>query len=135
MFAAYGLLTLIYYGPFIRVKNKDAPHIAELKREVAIWERTAQRLNVVSLEERAVRDAILAKAMDVRNQLNQEVSVNMQSSKDLWQKNLAELESKYRITNWVLLGKSASVLIVVIFMFFMSNIIPKVELELGNCQC
>ena len=138
MVAAYGFLSLIYwlspYLPisFIRVKNKDPPHIAELKREIAIWERTAQRLNVVSLEERAVRDAILSKAMDVRNQLNQEVGVTMHSSKDLWQKNLAELESKYRITNWRLLLKSSVVLAVVIFMFFMSHVLPKVEIELGQ---
>ena len=132
MVAAYGLLSFIYYVSFIRLKNTDPPHIAELKREVTIWERTAQRLNVVSLEERAVRDAILAKAMDVRNQLNQEVNVNMHSSKDLWQKNLAELESKYRITNWALLIKSSLVLVVVILMFFLSHIIPYVELELGS---
>lgn len=159
MLAAYGLLSIVYYASkkawkkeFIRdlvheggiygkltdfllcfrVESEEPPHIAELKREVAIWERTAQRLNVVSLEERAVRDAILAKANDVRNQLNQEVNVTMHSSKDLWQKNLSELESKYRITNWVLLMKSSVVLGVVIFMFFMSHVIPGVELELGE---
>lgn len=131
MVAAYGLLSLIYYVSFIRVKNKDPPHIAELKREIAIWKRTAERLNVVSLEERAVRDAILAKADDVQNQLNQEATSSMHSSKDMWQKNLAELESKYRITNWVLLIKSSSVLVVVIFMFFMSHTLPSVELHLG----
>lgn len=132
MLSAYGLLSLIYFVSFIRVKNKDPPHVSELKREIAIWERTAQRLNVVSLEERAVRDAILAKAMDVRNQLNQEVGVSMDSSKDMWQKNLAELESKYRITNWTLLIKSSVVLTVVILMFFLSHIIPNFELELGQ---
>ena len=132
MLSAYGLLSLIYFVSFIRVKNKDPPHVSELKREIAIWERTAQRLNVVSLEERAVRDAILAKAMDVRNQLNQEVGVSMHSSKDMWQKNLAELESKYRITNWTLLIKSSVVLTVVILMFFLSHIIPNFELELGQ---
>ena len=130
MLAAYGLLSLYYRFSFFNV-NKDPPHISELKREVAIWERTAQRLNVVSLEERAVRDAILAKAMDVKNQLKQEANVTMHSSKDLWQKNLAELESKYRITDWILLIKSSAVLLVVIFMFFMSNILPKIELNLG----
>ena len=132
MVTAYGLLSLIYCVALVRVKDVDPPHVAELKREIRIWERTAQRLNVVSLEERAVRDAIMAKAEDVRNQLNQEVNVNVHSSKDFWQKNLAELESKYRITNWLLLIKSSVVLMVVIFMFFMSNIIPKVELELGQ---
>ncbi len=131
--AAYGLLSLIYCVSLVRVKNKDPPHIAELKREIAIWERTAQRLNVVSLEERAVKDAILSKAMDVQNQLDQEVNSTMDSSKDLWQKNLSELESKYRITDWVLLIKSAGVLVVVILMFFLSHVIPNFELDLGGC--
>ncbi len=132
MVTAYGLLSLIYYVSFIRVKNKDPPHIAELQREIDIWERTAERLNVVSLEERAVRDAILAKAADVRKQLNQQSSSKMDSSKDMWQNNLAILESKYKITNWVLLIKSVSVLAVVIILFFISNLIPNIELELGG---
>ena len=119
---------------FIRVTNKDPPHIAELKREVSIWEKTALRLNIVSLEERAVRDAILAKAMDVRNQLNQEVNISMHTSKDMWQKNLTLFESKYRITDWVLLVKSSIVLVVVILMFFLSHTIPKVELGLGKLK-
>ena len=114
------------------VQNKDPPHIAELKREIAIWERTALRLNVVSLEERAVRDAILAKAMDVRNQLNQEVNITMHSSKDLWQKNLQELENKYRISNAILFIQSSIVLIIVIFLFFLSHFIPGLELEIGE---
>jgi Na+/H+ antiporter NhaD/arsenite permease-like protein len=132
MVAAYGLLSLIYYVSWIRVKNKEPPHVAELKREVAIWERTAQRLNVVSLEERAVRDALLAKAMDVRNQLSQEVNVTVDTSKDMWQKNLSELESKYSITDRVLLVKSTVVLVIVILMFFLSHIIPSVEIGLGE---
>lgn len=142
MVVAYLVLTGIYYmskssSPILRdlslfrVQNKDPPHIAELKREIAIWERTALRLNVVSLEERAVRDAILAKAMDVRNQLNQEVNITMHSSKDMWQKNLQELESKYRISNVVLFIKSSVVLVIVILLFFLSHFIPGLELEIG----
>ena len=118
----------------MRVKNKDPPHVSELKREVAIWERTAQRLNVVSLEERAVKDALISKAAEVRSQLNLEVNTSMQSAQDLWQKNLAELESKYCITDKILLVKSSIVLLVVILLFFLSNLIPKIELDLGKIQ-
>ena len=132
MLAAYGLLSLIYCVSYIRVKNKDPPHVAELKREMITWERAAQRLSVVSMEERAVKDALLAKSMDVRNQLNQEVNVMVDTSRDSWQKNLSELESKYRITNWVLFMKSSVVLVVVILMFFLSHIIPSVEIDLGE---
>lgn len=57
---------------------------------------------------------------------------SMQSAMDLWQKNLSELEGKYRITNKILLTKSSIVLLVVILLFFLSNTIPSVELELGK---
>lgn len=73
MLVAYGLLNLIYGLHYVRLKNKDPPHVAELKREIAIWERTARRLPVVSLEERAVRDALRAKASEVRLQLRQQI--------------------------------------------------------------
>jgi len=56
----------------------------------------------------------------------------MQSAMDLWQKNLSELERKYRITNKILLAKSSIVLVVVILLFFLSNTIPNVELDLGK---
>ena len=75
MVTAYILLLLIYCFQYMRLKNKDLPHIAELKREIAIWERTAQRLPVVSLEERAVREALQTKAAEVRLQLRQEINV------------------------------------------------------------
>ena len=44
----------------------------ELKREIAIWERTARLMPTVSLEERAVRDAIRAKAREVQHQLREQ---------------------------------------------------------------
>ena len=130
--SAYILLFIIYNFQYVRVKNKDPPHISELKREVAIWERTAQRLNVVSLEERAVRDALLSKAAEVRSQISMEENTSMQSAQEIWKKNLAALESKYCITDYLLLGKSSIVLLVVILFFFLSNIIPKIELDLGK---
>ena len=61
------------YCTCVRLPNKDPPHISELKREIAIWERTASQMPVVSLEETAVRDALRTKASEVRHQLQQEV--------------------------------------------------------------
>lgn len=45
--------------------------VLELKREIAIWERTARLMPVVSLEERAIRDALRTKAAEVREQLKE----------------------------------------------------------------
>ena len=71
MVVAYAVLACIYCT-CVRLPNKDRPHIAELKREIAIWERTALQMPVVSLEETAVRDALRTKASEVRNQLHRE---------------------------------------------------------------
>ncbi len=131
LFVAYGFLYIMHRF-FISVRNKDPPNIAELKREIHIWQRTAQRLNVISLEDRGIRDALMAKATEVRSQLAQEVENTSQSAQDMWQKNLEELESRYRITDRVLLVKSTVVLFVVIVMFFISNLLPGFELELGE---
>ena len=56
---------------------------------------------------------------------------SMQSTKELWQQNLAKLEQQYAITNVPLLVKSSCVLFVVILLFFLANVIPSVKLELG----
>ena len=72
MVVAYAVLGCIYCT-YVKLPNKDPPHIAEMKREIAIWERTASQMPVVSLEETAVRDALMTKANEVRMQLQQEV--------------------------------------------------------------
>ena len=45
----------------------------ELKREIAIWKRTARHMRVVSLEERGVRDMLLRKAEEVQMQLREQL--------------------------------------------------------------
>ena len=59
----------------IRLITPEPPHVAELKREMAIWQRTAGRMPQVSLEERAVREALQQKARDVEQQLKENFSV------------------------------------------------------------
>ena len=168
-----------------------------MKREIAIWERTARLMPIVSLEDRAVRDALRAKAAEVKQQLNEAKSTRsvfstcrqsnlhseanlfkikyiysvcdfkitlsqifelhnvfflvkyaaiiikitsfffqisrQRSNMDIWQKNLMELEERYKISDYLLLIKSFSVLVVIIFLFFFSHFIPNIELELGEC--
>jgi hypothetical protein len=75
MVTGYIVLALFYYIMYVGRRDSDPPHIAELKREIAIWERTARYMPVVSLEERAVREALRTKARDVRNQLKEQKSM------------------------------------------------------------
>ena len=46
----------------------------ELKREIAIWKRTARHMRVVSLEEQGVRDMLLRKAQEVQLQLREQLN-------------------------------------------------------------
>jgi hypothetical protein len=131
MVTGYIVLALFYYIMYVGRRDSDPPHIAELKREIAIWERTARYMPVVSLEERAVREALRTKARDVRNQLKEQKSMSLRTAANHWRKNLAELENRYKITDRVLLVKSSIVLLVVIVIFFTSHFIPFIELNLG----
>ena len=59
----------------VRLHNPEPQEVVEMKRELAIWQRTAARLPVVSLEERAVREALQAKAHEVEQQLKENFSL------------------------------------------------------------
>ncbi|KAL5460210.1 hypothetical protein EMCRGX_G033639 [Ephydatia muelleri] len=130
---AFVTLSVMYTHCFqyVVLKNKDLPHIAELKREITIWERTAKQLSAASPEERAVQEALNAKAMAVTMLLHQEECRSSMLKAESWQKKLSELEESHRITDMILLVKSIAVLISVVILFFLSNVIPNHELGLG----
>eukprot|EP00731_Ephydatia_muelleri_P031096 Em0022g610a len=130
---AFVTLSVMYTHCFqyVVLKNKDLPHIAELKREITIWERTAKQLSAASPEERAVQEALNAKAMAVTMLLHQEECRSSMLKAESWQKKLSELEENHRITDRILLVKSIAVLISVVILFFLSNVIPNYELGLG----
>ena len=52
---------------------------------------------------------------------------------ELWRSRLPELEAKYTITDKNLLLRSSAVLLVVIVLFFVSNLIEALHLDLGRC--
>lgn len=51
---------------------------------------------------------------------------------ELWRSRLPELEAKYTITDKNLLLRSSAVLLVVIVLFFVSNLIEQLQLDLGR---
>ncbi|KAI6656849.1 P protein-like [Oopsacas minuta] len=126
MVAAFFFLRLLYCRKVF--KNNDSPHVAELKREKAIWLRQAKRIGDVTLEEKQVKDALLQKAKEVQARIKEEALGASTANK--WKDNLRELEDKYRITNKVLLFKCCIVLFFVLSMFFMSAS-ASVHLDLG----
>ena len=69
------LARLLFCVCRVRLHNPEPQEVVEMKRELAIWQRTANRLPVVSLEERAVREALQAKAHEVEQQLKENFSL------------------------------------------------------------
>ena len=116
MTGAFFFLRLLYCRKVFR--NTDSPHVAELKRERDIWLRQAKRIGDITLEEKQVKEALLAKAKEVQSRIKEEAFGT--STADKWKDNLKQLEDKYRITNKCLLFKCSVVLCIVLSLFFLS---------------
>ena len=106
--------------------NPDNPAVAEVKREILIWERTLRSQPCGSKEERkfcaklerkieelniAMDDAVVAEGMD-------------------WAATVKEMEVDAQIKDWDLLMNALVVLSAVILMFFLHSI-PEIHLDLG----
>lgn len=106
--------------------NPDNPAVAEVKREILIWERTLRSQPCGSKEERkfcaklerkieelniAMEDAVAAEGMD-------------------WAATVREMEVDAQIKDWDLLMNALVVLSAVILMFFLHSI-PQIHLDLG----
>eukprot|EP00117_Sycon_ciliatum_P019640 scpid40150/ scgid6202/ P protein; Melanocyte-specific transporter protein; Pink-eyed dilution protein homolog len=127
MVGAYGLLRLMYRK--LDLANEDPPDIAELKREVQVWRRTASRVPMVSAEQKAIRALLMQKMLETEQRLRDLRSSRAQST-ERWKENLSELEQKYRITDFPLLVKSCIVLVVVV-VFFFAHSAPAIHMGLG----
>ncbi|KAJ7327765.1 protein kinase [Desmophyllum pertusum] len=124
---AYGVLRLLYWN--VKIVNDDPPIIEELKREAEIWKRSADRLLVVSAEEKTVKLLLMQKAMTLEN-----IVRNMKrttSRREAFQQSLQELERKYVIRDKVLLMKSSLVITLVIVLFFVHSFVTGLYLGIG----
>jgi Na+/H+ antiporter NhaD/arsenite permease-like protein len=128
---SFFFLRLVFCACCVRISIPEPQEVAELKRELAIWQRTAHRMQIVSLEERAVREALQAKARDVEEQLKEQFALYAVPTKEVWKSRLSDLEAKYTITDKNLLIRSSIVLLVVIILFFVSNAVAELHFELG----
>ncbi|XP_037554242.1 P protein [Nematolebias whitei] len=108
--------------------------LPELKHEILVWRQTAQRINPASREETAVKCLLMQKVFNLENLLRKMMKTFQRkiSQEDKnWEQNIQELQKKHKITDRVLLLKCASVLGVVIFMFFLNSFVPSIHLDLG----
>lgn len=124
---AYAVLRLLYRN--VKIVNDDPPVIEELKREVEIWKRSAERLPVVSAEEKTVKLLLMQKVMSLENTIRS--MKRAISREDAFQRSLEELERKYVIRDRELLAKSSFIIIAVITLFFIQSFVSGLYLDVG----
>ncbi|KAJ8407265.1 hypothetical protein AAFF_G00278390 [Aldrovandia affinis] len=134
-------LVLLTSFPFLRMLfwnkklyNKEPIEIVELKHEILVWRQTAQRINPASREETAVKCLLMQKVLNLECLLRKKLRTFQRqiSQEDKnWESNIQELQKRHRITDKILLIKCATVLGIVIFMFFVNSFVPGIHLDLG----
>ncbi|KAM9761841.1 P protein isoform 1-T2 [Menidia menidia] len=132
LLTSFPFLRMLYWNK--KLYNKESIEIVELKHEILVWRQTAQRINPASREETAVKCLLMQKVLTLENLLRKMMKTFQRqiSQEDKnWEQNIQELQKKHRITDKVLLVKCASVLCVVIFVFFLNSFIPSIHLDLG----
>uniref|UniRef100_A0A087Y8B0 OCA2 melanosomal transmembrane protein n=1 Tax=Poecilia formosa TaxID=48698 RepID=A0A087Y8B0_POEFO len=133
LLTSFPFLRMLYWNK--KLYNKESIEIVELKHEILVWRQTAQRINPASREETAVKCLLMQKVLNLENLLHKMMKTFQRqiSQEDKnWEQNIQELQKKHRITDTVLLVKCASVLGVVIFMFFLNSFVPSIHLELAG---
>uniref|UniRef100_A0A8B9WLR2 OCA2 melanosomal transmembrane protein n=1 Tax=Bos mutus grunniens TaxID=30521 RepID=A0A8B9WLR2_BOSMU len=129
---SFPLLRLLYWNK--KLYNKEPSEIVELKHEIHVWRLTAQHISPASREETAVQGMLLEKVLTLEHLLAQRLhSFHRQISQEdkNWETNIQELQRKHRISDKILLAKCLTVLVFVIFMFFLNSFVPGVHLDLG----
>ncbi|XP_073243495.1 P protein-like [Porites lutea] len=124
---AYVVLRLLYRN--VKIVNDDPQIIEELKREAEIWNKSAERLPVVSAEEKTVKLLLMHKAMQLEQRIRDMKKAT--SRQNNFQKSLRDLEKKYVIRDRVLLMKSSVVIILVIVLFFIQSFVHGLDLKVG----
>ncbi|WAQ98954.1 P-like protein [Mya arenaria] len=127
---SYGLLRFIYRN-MQDLENKDSIEVAELRHEIEMWRRAAMRIVAISREEKIMQAIFLQRVAELENQQVKALYKIKRKKHKNFKEMTAELEKKYKITNFVLLFKSGLVLFLVILLFFIYSFISGLYIGLG----
>ncbi|CAH0549056.1 unnamed protein product [Brassicogethes aeneus] len=125
----YIQLRYIYSNPS-NFKYSLPIEVEELKREIAVWQRTAASVASYSKDEEAVKESLIKKSEKLKGLL-QHTMHNTSALSDIYRNNLETLKIKYPIKDKMLLIKSGGTLCLVIFVFFLHSIPAFSKLGLG----
>lgn len=103
------------------LKNLEPPEVEDLKREIAVWQRTAASMSSYSKDEENVKVTLLKTSEHLQDKLKIAVN-NISGTEEIYKMNLNDLEKQYPIKDKVLLIKSSITLSLVICVFFLHSI-------------
>ncbi|KAL5011987.1 hypothetical protein ScPMuIL_010538 [Solemya velum] len=127
---AYGLLRL-YYRRKENLENVDPVEIMELKHEIGLWRRAADRISVATREESIMKALFLQRTTVLENQYIRHLYSNRKRKHKNFQQTVKELEKQYCITDRWLLLKCSVIVGVVILLFFLHSFISEMHVGLG----
>lgn len=104
-----------------RLKNCEPVEVEELKREIAVWQRTAASMSSYSKDEETVKVTLIKASEHLQDKLKLAVN-NISGTEENYTTNLKDLEKQYPIRDKVLLVKCSIVLSLVICVFFLHSI-------------
>ncbi|RWS07428.1 P-like protein, partial [Dinothrombium tinctorium] len=117
------------YRDLNKLSFQEPPEIMEVKREIDVWKKACSSIAGYSRDENSVRVVLRKKVLSLETLLSKQL-YNTKPSHEEYRATLAELKTKYRIKNKPLLIKSASVMAIVISLFFLQSI-PRFDISLG----
>ena len=109
-----------------QLNNPDPPELAEIKREILIWQKTKASIHPATEAEDIVVNSLESKIGQLQGLIREQGYGTSQT----WAEKVKELEANSKIRNKELLWDCVVVLSVVIVMFFVHSI-PEVNLDLG----
>ena len=121
---SFVFLKFLYRG--VDLDSKDPPAVAEIKREIFLWQRTRGRIYGNTPEEEVVNSLLENKISALQTLLREQEG----SATAAWERSVVELEEKNPIKDKDLLLNSSVVLFGVIILFFIHSV-PEIHLNLG----
>ncbi|XP_043678814.1 P protein isoform X5 [Vespula pensylvanica] len=124
-----GAITPVGDPPNVIIASNRDVIDAELRHEIAIWQRAAASLSSYSKDENLVRETLLKKVQRLLTQLKKKLMTGS-AAFEKYKTTLEELQEKYPIRDKWLLVKSGFTLVFVITLFFLHSV-PGMNLSLG----
>ncbi|CAG0896771.1 unnamed protein product [Darwinula stevensoni] len=131
VFVVVYLFIRIRFRSISSLTHSESPHVADLRGEIAVWEKAARGFSTLSRQELVVRRMLMRKVQHLRKQLDERIATNNRDTlDDRFRETLEELKTKYVIRDKVLLIKSMVVLVIVLILFCLQPV-ESLHLSLG----